>query len=76
MHVFVGLPESKSGKIEKTYLYTKPIKKSGTKYKEVLWGDWLNVTAPDPDETEGTSKDKWFSFKYVRNKDGRLEAES
>ena len=34
------------------------------------------LTSFRKENSKETSKDKWFSFKYVRNKDGRLEAES
>lgn len=48
-HYFVGLPrDDTSGKALKTYLYDSV---NGKRVRQVLWGDWLNVIDPDPEET-------------------------
>lgn len=45
-HRFVGLPKDARGKTAKTYLYAANRK---TRKRQVLWGDWLTVTADLPD---------------------------
>jgi len=63
MHTFVGLPETKSGKIIDTYLYKEP-DVSSEKFRQVLWGDWLNITDPDDDEI---LPDKWLKVCWKPN---------
>ena len=45
-HRFVGLPKDARGKTAKTYLYAANRK---TRKRQVLWGDWLQVTSEQPD---------------------------
>ncbi len=57
-HCFVGLPKDDKGKTVKTYLYKA---NRTTKFRQVLWGDWLSV--------EGEEPDGWLRIKWGPNSD-------
>ena len=46
-HCFVGLPKGKSGKVQKTSLYSKSKSGKMSPVRQVLWGDWLTLDAED-----------------------------
>lgn len=45
-HRFVGLPKDDKGKTLKTYLFRE---NRTTKFRQVLWGDWLTIDGEEPD---------------------------
>lgn len=58
-HVFVDLPEDKP--YTSVHLYNR----SGSKVRQVLWGDWLTLAEPGDLEDGMTNSDRWLWVRWA-----------